>query len=471
MFNTKWDSDSTQPHCFHCKNKFTLFLRKHHCRKCGKIFCNNCMKKIKICNNSQIVCTTCINTLSNSILINRSDLQFLKTELLDCRQTILELTIQNNNANENNENIYTSSNIITYNTDSTQTYTIQEDKSTQTTDISTTEIDTQTTDISTNEIDTQTTDISTTEIDTQTTDISTNEIDTQTTYISTNEIETQTDTNNNNSDSFTQTNEKTKSLDILECIENVSKKNPIKRISSEEQEILKYNNDKLKRREQELIKKNTDILRKQSEIFNAQKESLQKQLISLKNQEELLQKKEQDLILRENELKKLHVNEIIETSHNKATEIRDLCKTKELEDKIKKQNTDMIKLKEQNDSIQKKYKSDLLQKQKDEELKAQRDTNLLQKQKNDELKAQCDTDLLQKQKEDEIKAKRETDLLQKQKEDKLKNKQVVKNMSTRELVLQRKLEKKKLEEQNYKKALENIHNSYQEDVKNSKKVY
>ena len=381
------------------------------------------MKKIKICNNSQIVCTTCINTLSNSVFINCSDLHFLKTELLDCRQTILELTIQNNNANENNENIYTSSNIITYNTDSTQTYTIQEDKSTQTTDISTTEID------------------------------------------------TQTDINNNNSDSFTQTNEKTKSLDILECIENVSKKNPIKRVSSEEQEILKYNNDKLKRREQELIKKNTDILRKQSEIFNAQKESLQKQLISLKNQEELLQKKEQDLILRENELKKLHVNEIIETSHKKANEIRDLCKTKNLEDKIKKQNTDMIKLKEQNDSIQKKYKSDLLQKQKNDELKAKRDADLLQKQQEDELNAKCDTDLLQKQKDDELKAKRDTDLLQKQKEDELKAKQVVKNMSTRELVLQRKLEKKKLEEQNYKKELENIHNSYQEDVKNSKKIY
>ena len=40
----------------------------------------------------------------------------------------------------------------------------------------------------------------------------------------------------------------------------------------------------------------------------------------------------------------------------------------------------------------------------------------------------------------------------KQKEDELKNKQVVRNMSTRELVLQRKLEKK-LEEENYKKNL------------------
>ena len=61
---------------------------------------------------------------------------------------------------------------------------------------------------------------------------------------------------------------------------------------------------------------------KQSEIFNAQKLSLQKQLISLKNQEELLHKKEQELNLREKQFKKLHVNEIIETSHNKANEIK-----------------------------------------------------------------------------------------------------------------------------------------------------
>ena len=39
-------------------------------------------------------------------------------------------------------------------------------------------------------------------------------------------------------------------------------------------------------------------------------------------------KKNKELNLRENQLKKLHINEIIETSHNKANEIRDLCKTK-----------------------------------------------------------------------------------------------------------------------------------------------
>ena len=44
-------------------------------------------------------------------------------------------------------------------------------------------------------------------------------------------------------------------------------------------------------------------------------------------------------------------------------------------------------------------------------------------------------------------------------------------MSTRELVLQKKMEKKKLEEEEYKKELDNIHHSYRKDVKNSKKLY
>ena len=44
-------------------------------------------------------------------------------------------------------------------------------------------------------------------------------------------------------------------------------------------------------------------------------------------------------------------------------------------------------------------------------------------------------------------------------------------MSTRELVLQRKMEKKKMEEDKYKKELGNIHNSYREELKNSKKIY
>ena len=127
-------------------------------------------EKVKIFNTSQIICIPCIDFLNNSVLINRSDLHNLKNELIEAHD-LLDLY-----KNNSRENIYTSSNVITYNTNSTQTYIICENKSTQTNNLST------------------------------------------------NEISIQTDINNNNSDSFTQTNEKTKSLDILECIENVSKK-------------------------------------------------------------------------------------------------------------------------------------------------------------------------------------------------------------------------------------------------------
>ena len=44
MFNATWDSDSKNPNCFHCENKFTTFLRRHHCRKCGILVCGSCSK-------------------------------------------------------------------------------------------------------------------------------------------------------------------------------------------------------------------------------------------------------------------------------------------------------------------------------------------------------------------------------------------------------------------------------------------
>ena len=28
--------------CFDCKKNFSMWTRKHHCRICGRIFCNNC---------------------------------------------------------------------------------------------------------------------------------------------------------------------------------------------------------------------------------------------------------------------------------------------------------------------------------------------------------------------------------------------------------------------------------------------
>ena len=53
----KWVNDSEYNKCSKCNKYFHLFRRKHHCRKCGCIFCYECLDnvvyyglKTKICN-------------------------------------------------------------------------------------------------------------------------------------------------------------------------------------------------------------------------------------------------------------------------------------------------------------------------------------------------------------------------------------------------------------------------------------
>ena len=37
-----WMPDSACKECFECQTKFSLIVRRHHCRICGRIFCNTC---------------------------------------------------------------------------------------------------------------------------------------------------------------------------------------------------------------------------------------------------------------------------------------------------------------------------------------------------------------------------------------------------------------------------------------------
>jgi len=37
-----WVPDDLAHSCFHCNATFTVFLRRHHCRACGRCFCDNC---------------------------------------------------------------------------------------------------------------------------------------------------------------------------------------------------------------------------------------------------------------------------------------------------------------------------------------------------------------------------------------------------------------------------------------------
>lgn len=40
-----WVPDDEATQCMACKLKFTTIRRRHHCRKCGGIFCGNCSSK------------------------------------------------------------------------------------------------------------------------------------------------------------------------------------------------------------------------------------------------------------------------------------------------------------------------------------------------------------------------------------------------------------------------------------------
>jgi len=40
-----WQPDSSAKVCTSCKAEFGVMTRKHHCRRCGRIFCDNCTQK------------------------------------------------------------------------------------------------------------------------------------------------------------------------------------------------------------------------------------------------------------------------------------------------------------------------------------------------------------------------------------------------------------------------------------------
>lgn len=50
-----WEFDEVQNCCTACRTEFNLINRRHHCRLCGKIFCNQCTSKRALIPPSSIV--------------------------------------------------------------------------------------------------------------------------------------------------------------------------------------------------------------------------------------------------------------------------------------------------------------------------------------------------------------------------------------------------------------------------------
>ena len=83
-----WIEDKSVSNCFHCGDNFYFFLRKHHCRNCGRIFCYKCSNNFIIIpdktTEKKRVCDKCYQKISN----------YHKIEHLVKRFKLLPLTIK-----------------------------------------------------------------------------------------------------------------------------------------------------------------------------------------------------------------------------------------------------------------------------------------------------------------------------------------------------------------------------------------
>lgn len=61
----KWQPDFARPNCRGCNDRFTVVVRKHHCRSCGEIFCSNCASHREVLPQLRVeqpvrICDSCL---------------------------------------------------------------------------------------------------------------------------------------------------------------------------------------------------------------------------------------------------------------------------------------------------------------------------------------------------------------------------------------------------------------------------
>jgi pleckstrin homology domain-containing family F len=86
-----WIPDSAASRCLHChKTEFSMFNRRHHCRKCGKVVCSQCSNRRWVLPNQSFhplrVCLTCYTNLKGSE--GAGELSQRKSQVMDKRTSI-----------------------------------------------------------------------------------------------------------------------------------------------------------------------------------------------------------------------------------------------------------------------------------------------------------------------------------------------------------------------------------------------
>jgi growth factor-regulated tyrosine kinase substrate len=66
-----WMSDNETKTCMRCNEPFTATIRRHHCRYCGKLFCNACCSNMMSLpqlgyEEQQRVCDNCFDIVLTS---------------------------------------------------------------------------------------------------------------------------------------------------------------------------------------------------------------------------------------------------------------------------------------------------------------------------------------------------------------------------------------------------------------------
>ena len=310
MFNIKWDNDEDYTQCINCNNKFTFTVRKHHCRYCGKIFCKKCLTKYNIFDKSYSMCYNCSNYLDNSLIISKTEICNINNELKNYKNELENHKNELKNYKNELENYKNESKMC----NSTQTENITENKYTQTENITENKY-----------------------------------TETENNYTGTNFIN-KIEKTNEKIETF-----KSKSLDIIECINTVSKNNPIQKKTLAENEILKYQEDKNKRYLQKLKKQELNL-----KIKKEQLKQFENNLIKQKQEQDVMLKKKQEqnnLIKQQQESDKL-LKKNLEKEEKKIGQIlstRDAVLKRKIDKKKAEEEKYMNELK----NIQNNYKNEI----------------------------------------------------------------------------------------------------------------